>query len=87
MPGVRVLDRGADLCAIVSASFDGHAAADIVLALREQAINVSASQREWAVIDMKQKGAQTSVRISPHYYNTRREMDIALFALEEFAGG
>jgi selenocysteine lyase/cysteine desulfurase len=85
MPGVRVLDRGPSLCAIVTAAFEGHAADEIVARLREQAINTSATVREWAVIDMKEKNATSAVRISPHYYNTRREIDIALFALEEFA--
>lgn len=84
--GVRVLDRGQCLSAIVTAEFEGYTADEIVNRLRDQAINTSATIREWAVIDMKDKGARTAVRISPHYYNTRREVDIALFALEEFAG-
>ncbi len=85
MPGVRVLDRGPALCAIVTAAFNGNDAAEIVARLREQAINTSATFRDWALIDMRQKGVTNAVRISPHYYNTRKELDIALFALEEFA--
>lgn len=86
LPGVRVLDRGACRCAIVTAAFAGHNADMIVERLREQAINASASYREWAIIDMVEKNVESAVRISPHYYNTRREIDIALSALEEFAG-
>ena len=85
LPGVRVLDRGPRLGAIVTASFGEHEAHRIVEALRDQAINTSATMREWAVLDMKEKNASSAVRISPHYYNTRREVDIAAFALEEFA--
>jgi selenocysteine lyase/cysteine desulfurase len=33
---------------------------------------------------MDAKQAASAIRISPHYYNTRRELDIAMFALEEF---
>jgi selenocysteine lyase/cysteine desulfurase len=85
LPGVRVLDRGASLCAIVTAEFAGTEADEIVARLREQAINTSATARAFAVIDMKAKDARTAVRISPHYYNTEREIDNAVFALEEFA--
>jgi selenocysteine lyase/cysteine desulfurase len=85
MPGVRVLDRGKQPCAIVTAEFESTPAPEIVSRLREQAINTSSTLRQWAVIDMKEKNARTAVRISPHYYNTRREIDIALGALEEFA--
>jgi selenocysteine lyase/cysteine desulfurase len=84
MDGVRVLDRGAARCAIVTAEFRDHDAPAIVARLREQAINTSSTAREWAVIDMKEKQATGAVRISPHYYNTRREIDVLVSALEEF---
>ena len=82
--GVRVLDQGPELCAIVTAEVAGVDAALIVARLREQAINTSATFRGWAVLDMDAKHAASAIRISPHYYNTRRELDIAMFALEEF---
>ncbi|HSJ15713.1 MAG TPA: aminotransferase class V-fold PLP-dependent enzyme [Longimicrobiales bacterium] len=84
LPGVRVLDRGARQCAIVTAEIAGVSADDIVARLREQAINTSATTRDSAVIDMDAKGVGSAVRISPHYYNTRREVEIAMGALEEF---
>jgi len=86
LDGVRVLDRGAARCAIVTAEFRDHPAHEIVDRLREEAINTSATTREYAVIDMKEKQAATAVRISPHYYNTERELRILLSALEEFVG-
>lgn len=86
LPGVRVLDRGAELCAIVTAEIAGVAADLVVARLREQAIATSATFREWAVIDMDAKAAASALRLSPHYYNTRREIDIAVFAIEEFCG-
>ena len=81
---VRVLDRGRDQCAIVTAEVIGHDARDVVMRLREEAINVSATLREYAVLDMDEKGAETAVRISPHYYNTTTELNLAVSALEEF---
>ena len=81
IPGIHVLDRGPFLCAIATAEIEGVDANDLVGRLREQAINTSATFREWAMIDMKQKGAYTAVRISPHYYNTEREIGIAVNAI------
>jgi selenocysteine lyase/cysteine desulfurase len=83
-PGTRVLDRGPELCAIVAVAFDGHDAGTIVERLREQAINTSAIRRESALLDMDAAGAVSAVRISPHYYNTMRDVETLLFALEEW---
>jgi selenocysteine lyase/cysteine desulfurase len=85
LPGARVLDRGAALAAIVTVAMDGHEPETIVHRLREQAISTSATGRSSAVIDMDAKGATAALRISPHYYNTRRDIDAAVRALEEFA--
>lgn len=84
LPGARVLDRGAHRCAIVTVDVAGVPAVEIVNRLREQAINTSATTRAYAVIDMKAKQAETAVRISPHYFNTRREIETLVFAIEEF---
>jgi selenocysteine lyase/cysteine desulfurase len=81
---VRVLDRGRDQCGIVTAEVAGYDARDVVMRLREEAINVSATLREYAVLDMDEKRAQTAVRLSPHYYNTNAEINIAVSALAEF---
>ena len=83
VPGVRVLDRGPELCAIVTAQPGNRAGAEIKLALRARGINTSSPGREDAVIDMDEKGASSAIRISPHYYNTAREIDTAVTALAE----
>lgn len=85
LPGARVLDRGRDLAAIATVAFDGHDAGTIVERLRDQAINTGAAYQQHAVIDMAEKRAPSALRISPHYYNTEREIDILVAALEEFA--
>lgn len=78
VPGLRVADRGARLCAIVTAEIQGWDTTDAVLRLREMGINTSASTSE--------DGARTPVvRISPHYYNTREEVDAAVDALAGLA--
>jgi selenocysteine lyase/cysteine desulfurase len=80
--GVRVLDRGETLCAIVTAEVEGRDAAGVVAEMREQGINTSALERSSAVIDMDEKGATTAIRLSPHYYNTGGEIGAAAAALE-----
>ncbi|CAN5735864.1 aminotransferase class V-fold PLP-dependent enzyme [soil metagenome] len=85
LAGARVLDRGTRLAAIATVEFDGVAAGDIVARLREQAINTIELQLDSAGREMADKNARGAVRISPHYYNTRHEIDIAIGALDEFA--
>lgn len=78
VPGLRVADPGERLCAIVTAEVQGWDAPEAVLRLREIGINTSASTSE--------DGARTPVvRISPHYYNTREEVDAAVDALTGLA--
>jgi hypothetical protein len=74
---VRVLDRGAELCAIVTAEPGNRPGAEIKLSLRARGINTSSPGRDDAVIDMDAKHATSAIRISPHYYNTAREIDTA----------
>jgi selenocysteine lyase/cysteine desulfurase len=83
VPGVRVLDRGPELCAIATASMEGRDAKAVKLALRARGINTSSPEREDAVIDMDEKGATSALRISPHYYNTTEEIDTAIEVLTE----
>jgi selenocysteine lyase/cysteine desulfurase len=83
VPGIRVLDRGPELCAIVTVAVEGRDTTGIKVALRQRGINTSSPQREDAVIDMDDKRVSSALRISPHYYNTREEIDTAIAALEE----
>lgn len=86
-PGVRVLDRGVDLAAIVTAEIDGRDAPTLVRELRARGINTSAALRDYAVIDMDDKRATTAIRLSPHYYNTEAELDVAVEAIRSLGGG
>lgn len=83
VPGVRVLDRGAEQCAIVTADVRGWDADDIVTRLRQLGINTNASIRAYGVIDFDKKGVQSALRISPHYYNTAEEVDACVAAVDD----
>jgi selenocysteine lyase/cysteine desulfurase len=74
IPGVRALDRGAQLSAIATFAIEGRDARDVMLALRERGINTSAQSRGDAVMDLDRKGTATQLRVSPHYYNTDDEI-------------
>ena len=73
--GIRVLDRGKELAALVTLHVAGWDATDLSKLLRTRGINSSASLRAYAVIDMDEKGAASALRLSPHYYNTEDEID------------
>jgi selenocysteine lyase/cysteine desulfurase len=81
LPGARVLDRGPELCGIVTVSFAGHDPNDLVQALRARRINTHALTRIGAVLDFDQKGVEGALRVSPHYYNTEEEVDALAGAL------
>ncbi|GMV03781.1 MAG: aminotransferase class V [Gemmatimonadota bacterium] len=85
--GVRVLDRGPELCAIVTASVEGHEPADLVQALRARGINTSSQTRLDAVLDYDDKKVGGSLRVSPHYFNTEADLATLIGALEEILAG
>src|SRR5882672_1181296 len=81
--GIRVLDRGSELAAIVTIEASGWDATELSKLLRTRGINTSASLRAYAVIDMDEKRAASALRLSPHYYNTEEEIDRAVETLRE----
>lgn len=83
LPGVRIMDRGAERGAIVTVATDGTDPEGLKLRLRARGINTSVSAREDGVIDMDEKGVAAVLRLSPHYFNTEEELDIATAALRE----
>ncbi len=81
--GTRVLDRGRDHCAIVTADIAGQDSTHLVAELRRRHINTSATLAWYGLIDMREKNARSAIRLSPHYYNTLEEVDAAVEALRE----
>jgi len=86
IPGVRVLDEGSRVCAIVTATIEGWAAGDVVKALATRRINTVATLREYAIMDFDRKHVTSAVRLSPHYYNTLEEIRGAADCIRELAG-
>jgi selenocysteine lyase/cysteine desulfurase len=73
-PDVRIWDRGRRLCAIVTAEVAGWDATALVHRLRGLRINTSVAANE--------DGSPVPViRVSPHYYNTREEIDTLVTAI------
>lgn len=79
--GVRVLDHGRELSAIVTAQVDGWDPPILVETLRERRINTSAVALESGLLDLGDKAVGGALRLSPHYYNTDEEIDRALQAI------
>lgn len=79
--GVRVLDRGPELCSLVTVAVDGWRPRDLVAALRARGVNTSAQTRLDAVLDYDAKGVDGALRVSPHYFNTPADLDVFLGAL------
>lgn len=85
--GARVLDRGPELAATVTAWVDGLDPKSVVPVLRERGINIGAQTRIDAVIDYDGKGVDGALRISPHYFNEETELDTLLDALDDLRRG
>lgn len=83
--GADVLDRGSRKCAIVTASFANHDAADIVAALAKRFVNVTTTLKWYGLLDLGPRGVESAVRMSPHYYNTESEVDNCLDFLRNVA--
>lgn len=85
-PGLRVLDRGPELCAIVTVHPEARSPRAVRDALREEGINTSCQGLESGAIDFRDKGVEGGLRISPHYYNTEEEVERVVAALSRICG-
>lgn len=75
LTGVTVRDKGAERCAIVTFTVDGHDPAAIKAHLRDLGINVSVTGRASATLDFPERDLDNVVRASVHYFNTEVEID------------
>jgi selenocysteine lyase/cysteine desulfurase len=73
--GVTVHDRGEERCAIVTFSVDGRSTEDVVAGLVGDHINVSLSTGTHSRLDLMERGLESVVRASVHYYNDDAELD------------
>ncbi|MBI1225545.1 MAG: aminotransferase class V-fold PLP-dependent enzyme [Bacteroidetes bacterium] len=81
IPGVRLLDKGNRKCGIVTAYFEGKSPQAIKAVLEAANINAGIGNTNNAYIDFREKGVEWALRLSPHYYNTKEEVDLAIEAL------
>lgn len=83
IPGIRALDRGEQLSAIATFECAGVEADALVRALRERGVNASAQGRDENAVALGRIGAQSLLRVSPHYYNDASDLDAVAAALRE----
>ena len=87
LPGVRVRDRGASRCGIVSFTVAGSDPASLVRGLEQRGINASVSRATSTQLDMHARGLDALARVGIHYYNTEEEVERFIGALEEVRSG
>ena len=75
IPGVRVRDRGRQLCAITTFTVDGMDPEEVKVRLRGARINVSVATLDSAQLDLSHRGLESVVRASVHYLTTEDELD------------
>lgn len=79
---VRVLDRGPELGGLVTFTVKGSEPRFLVDALSKRKINVVPSYRKFAVIDFDEKQVEWAIRASPHYFNTKEEIETFIDAVK-----
>ena len=82
LPGVLIHDRGITQCGIVTFTIQGREPAAIQRLLKEQHINVSESSRKTTLLDLSERGLESVVRASVHYYNSEEEVERFVQAIE-----
>ncbi|MCB9292713.1 MAG: aminotransferase class V-fold PLP-dependent enzyme [Lewinellaceae bacterium] len=83
IPQLQLLDQGANLCGIVTCHIPGRKPLPLKTALEKKGVNTSISGSGSAVIDFAKKGVGWALRLSPHYYNTEEEVEMAAQRLRE----
>jgi selenocysteine lyase/cysteine desulfurase len=75
LPGVQVLDKGAERCGIVTAHATHWDSNALMKKLVAANINCRVSPPGVAQIDFPRKGVTWALRVSPHYYNMEEEVE------------
>ncbi len=71
---VTMHDLGAHKCGIVTFDKAGETPEDLARRLVDNRINISVSYREYAQLDLGQRGLRAVARASVHYFNTEAEV-------------
>ena len=73
--GVKLYDEGSQLCNIITFRVGDLPIETIQTALNNAKINYSVTIKKMAQLDFAHKGIDWALRFSPHYYNTKEEVD------------
>ncbi len=73
--GVKLYDEGSHLCNILTFRKENTALETLQTALNHAKVNYSVALKKMAQIDFAHKGIDWALRFSPHYYNTKEEVD------------
>lgn len=74
IPGAKVHDLGQNRCAIVTFTLEGHDSEAVYLAAREQNVAIGKTRAEAAQLEGRES-IGPMIRVAPHYYNTKSEID------------
>lgn len=85
--GVTVRDKGAVQCGIVTFDVRSTDAAQVKAALARDHVAVNVTVRQSTLLDMTQRGIDSMVRASVHYYNTDDEIDRTADLIESISRG
>ena len=86
MENVKIHDLGYHRCGIVTFSINSRSAQEIQHLLAEQKVNVSVSSVGSTRLDMEERGLESIVRASVHYYNTGDEVERFCRLISQLAG-
>lgn len=79
--GFESYDIGRRLCAIVTTHVPGVDSNQVMERLFDMGVNVSVTGPSSTRIDAERRHLPELIRLSPHYYNTEDELDVAVAAL------
>lgn len=83
LEGVRRLEHASELCNIITLHIPGANPLEVKKHFLSQDINISMAMKGSGVLDFNSKGVDWGLRMSPHYYNTKEEIDVFVEVLKE----
>ena len=82
LEGITVTDEGVERCGLVTFYAQQIDASAIKTALAKDKINVSVSSGSGSFVSFEERGLESLVRASVHYFNTTAEVDLLIEKLE-----
>lgn len=73
--GVKLYDKGSNVSSIITFRKKNKSLEDIQNKLQKNNVFHSVSAKSWGFIDFEKKGVDWVIRLSPHYFNTQKEIN------------